>query len=103
MGEGKGQILPDPSRAFARRRLWSSGGSMIQSTSHGHFHKPEIPMNHNPIQRNIVLLIASVGLLSPVYTTQATPYASDVTNSAGVVSFRLNENADNVRIISSGG
>ena len=47
-------------------------------------------------------LMAAVLLASSIQT-QATPYASDVTNSAGAVSFRLNENADNVRIISSSG
>jgi len=32
-------------------------------------------------------------------SAHATPYASDITNNAGVVSFRLNENADNVKVI----
>jgi hypothetical protein len=33
----------------------------------------------------------------------ATPYATDLTNAAGVVSFRLNEPADNVKVIGNGG
>ena len=33
----------------------------------------------------------------------ATPYATCLTNSAGVISFRLNEHAESVKIISSGG
>lgn len=33
----------------------------------------------------------------------ATPYATDLTNNAGVVSFRLNEAADNVKVIGNGG
>lgn len=34
---------------------------------------------------------------------QATPYATSLTNDAGTISFRLNESADNVKIISAGG
>src|SRR5262245_23810095 len=60
-------------------------------------------MNNNSLQRTIVPLIAATGLLTPIQRSQATPYATDVTNSSGVVSFRLNENADNVRIISNSG
>ncbi len=33
----------------------------------------------------------------------ATPYATALTNSAGIISFRLNESADGVKVISSGG
>ena len=33
----------------------------------------------------------------------ATPYASSLTNAGGIISFRLNESADNVYIISNAG
>jgi hypothetical protein len=42
-------------------------------------------------------------LLSVAEPSRAVPYATSVTNSAGTVSFRLNENADNVLIVSGGG
>src|SRR3954447_4520072 len=61
------------------------------------------PMNNNTRRRTIISVFTAAGLLAAASSTQATPYACDVTNSAGVVSFRLNENADNVRIISSSG
>ena len=48
-------------------------------------------------------LIAALGLIVVAHSTRATPYACDITNSAGIVSFRLNENADNVKVISSSG
>src|SRR5258707_983432 len=48
-------------------------------------------------------LIIAAGLLGLASTTRATPYACDITNSAGTVSFRLNENSDNVKVISSSG
>src|SRR6478672_971383 len=44
-------------------------------------------------------ILVSLGCLSMAGMAWATPYACDVTNSGGVVSFRLNENADNVRVI----
>jgi hypothetical protein len=52
------------------------------------------------VLRSLAFALAS--LLIPL-VSYAVPYASDVTNNAGVVSFRLNENADNVKIVSSGG
>src|SRR3954471_7693843 len=60
-------------------------------------------MNTNNVQRTIVSSIAATLLLAMATPTLATPYACDITNAAGVVSFRLNENADNVKVISSGG
>src|SRR5258705_3871635 len=68
-----------------------------------HKRKPQALMNTNHIKRNIVSLITGLGLLALAGTTWATPYACDITNNAGTVSFRLNENADNVKVISSGG
>src|SRR4051812_8703116 len=65
--------------------------------------KPNLTMNSNNVQRTIVSSIAATLLLATATPTLATPYASDITNAAGVVSFRLNENADNVKVISSGG
>ena len=40
--------------------------------------------------------------LAPI-SGRATPYASSVTNAGGVVSFRLNESADNVSVVFDGG
>jgi hypothetical protein len=60
-------------------------------------------MNSNTTQRTILSAFAGLGLLASVSSVFATPYACDITNNSGTVSFRLNENADNVRIISSSG
>jgi len=60
-------------------------------------------MNSNTVQRTILSTIAAISLLASASSALATPYACDVTNNAGTVSFRLNENADNVKIISSNG
>jgi hypothetical protein len=57
-------------------------------------------MKSNKIQRTSIIALVVLALSRSAF---ATPYACDVTNAAGVVSFRLNENADNVKIISSGG
>jgi hypothetical protein len=46
-------------------------------------------------------LIFGTLLLAP--SARATPYASSLTNNAGVISFLLNESADSVKIISNGG
>jgi hypothetical protein len=56
------------------------------------------------LKMNVVTLLAAfaaAGLLAP--PAQAVPYASNLTNNAGTVSFRLNESADSVKIISGGG
>lgn len=51
-----------------------------------------------------ILGLATALLLSAAApVVQASPYASSLTNSAGVISFRLNESADSVKIISNGG
>lgn len=42
-------------------------------------------------------------LLTSCLVVEAHPYASCLTNSSGVVSFRLNESADNVKVIGNGG
>jgi len=60
-------------------------------------------MNYNKRARKVIPLLTTLGLLAITRSTQAVPYGCDVTNNAGVVSFRLNENADNVKIISSSG
>jgi hypothetical protein len=60
-------------------------------------------MNSYTSQRTLLSAIAALGLLASATSAIATPYACDITNSAGTVSFRLNENADNVKVISSGG
>ena len=48
-----------------------------------------------------VLCAAFTSILDPL--ANATPYASSVQNNAGVVSFTLNESADNVTVIFDGG
>jgi hypothetical protein len=44
-----------------------------------------------------------LGLLGLAVAAQARPYASSLTNDAGVISFRLNAPADNVKVIWNGG
>src|SRR5262245_6654364 len=44
-----------------------------------------------------------VGMLWFLPSSWATPYATSLTNDAGTISFRLNESADNVKVISNGG
>src|SRR5439155_2553918 len=61
-------------------------------------------MNTNQTLRTtVVSVIAAASVLAFAGSIHATPYACDITNSAGVVSFRLNESSDNVKVISSGG
>jgi hypothetical protein len=60
-------------------------------------------MNSNKTRSKLLWPITALGLLALPPLIHAAPYACDLTNNAGVVSFRLNENADNVRIISGGG
>ncbi len=48
-------------------------------------------------------LALALGVTFVASIAQAAPYACDLTNNAGVLSFRLNENADNVTVISDGG
>jgi len=45
----------------------------------------------------------SLGLLALATTAHARPYATSLTNNAGVISFRLNESADSVKVIWNGG
>ena len=47
--------------------------------------------------------LIAAAFLAVGLTSHAVPYASSVTNSGGVVSFRLNENADNVLVVSGNG
>ena len=51
--------------------------------------------------RNIILFATALILAVPA--ARATPYASSITNTGTSISFRLNEAADSVKIISSGG
>jgi len=60
-------------------------------------------MKSSKIQKTALSALTGIALLALAQPASATPYACDVTNAAGVVSFRLNENADNVKIISNGG
>ena len=45
-----------------------------------------------------VLLLSCISL-----QIQARPYATSLTNDSGAISFRLNESADSVKVISAGG
>jgi hypothetical protein len=54
-----------------------------------------------PALRGLVLALAATVLAS--YVATATPYATCLTNTAGTVSFRLNEAADTVKVIWAGG
>ncbi len=47
--------------------------------------------------------ISTALLVAAVLPSAATPYASSITNTGTTLSFRLNESADSVRIISNGG
>jgi len=57
-------------------------------------------MNPNSTFRIHLALLTALALAG---SARAVPYATCLTNDAGTISFRLNENADNVKIISSGG
>ena len=57
-------------------------------------------MKQSPL-KNFALFVAALLLGAPL--AQATPYASSITNNGTTISFRLNESADSVKIISSGG
>jgi hypothetical protein len=59
-------------------------------------------MNTKFLKASFILCFA-LALIESVSNSHAAAYASDLTNNAGVVSFRLNENAQGVSIISSGG
>ena len=53
---------------------------------------------------NNIRLFSAVILLSSIsLQLQARPYASGLTNSGAAISFRLNESADSVKVISAGG
>ena len=60
-------------------------------------------MNSKKIPGKLFILASVIVSLFITRTSHAVPYACDVTNNAGIVSFRLNENADSVKVISSGG
>src|SRR3954471_229997 len=51
------------------------------------------------MKKLLISTLVTLGCLSMAGMAWATPYACDVTNSSGIVSFRLNESADNVRVI----
>src|SRR4051812_44295754 len=57
-------------------------------------------MMHQP-KPLLAAAVASVLLFTNV--ARAVPYASGITNTAGTVSFILNESADNVKIVFNGG
>lgn len=61
-------------------------------------------MNHSSPTQEAKLSLALTGiLLATGLTLQAHPYASCLTNNSGTVSFRLNEAADNVKVIGNSG
>jgi len=53
--------------------------------------------------KNITKLLLATLLLASARQTRGTPYASGITNNAGVVSFFLNEHADSVRVAFNNG
>jgi len=59
-------------------------------------------LNRSAHVARILVMLGAVALLMPRLAL-ATPYASGVTNNAGVVSFILNEAADNVTVVFDGG
>ncbi len=60
-------------------------------------------MKRTMIKPTFPLLVGALLLWCAAPQTPAVPYATCVTNQGGTVSFRLNEAADNVKIISSNG
>lgn len=58
------------------------------------------PRPFTPLTRALPLALAAI---FSALAAQATPYASSLTNSGGTISFRLNESADGVKILSDGG
>jgi len=60
-------------------------------------------MNYHKAARLASPIAVVMILLGTTSQSEATTYASAVTNATGNVSFRLNDNADNVKIISSNG
>ena len=61
------------------------------------------PMKKLPSLPIILRLAMTFAMASLVSTALARPYATSLTNSGSSISFRLNESADSVKIISSGG
>ncbi len=57
---------------------------------------------HHHLARFPLLLLVVSGCFA-AWCAKGTPYATGLTNDAGVISFRLNEAADKVEVISSGG
>src|ERR1035441_8127272 len=53
-----------------------------------------------PTLRGLVLALAVIVLSS--YVATATPYATCLTNNAGMISFRLNQAADDVQVVTNG-
>jgi hypothetical protein len=66
-----------------------------------------LPKTNKPMKTRSIKTAVRCAVITALFAVvtggQAAPYATDLTNSAGVVSFRLNEAADNVKIISSSG
>ena len=56
----------------------------------------------NLSRASAVFLLAAAALFQPA-SSHAVPYATCLTNDAGTISFRLNEAADNVKLVSDGG
>lgn len=77
-------------------RLYSAGGGLLRHAFTNVFHR------RASASEAALLLLLAAGLAQPL-ALHAVPYASGLTNAGGTISFRLNEAADNVRIISNGG
>src|SRR5215204_2432124 len=54
-------------------------------------------------KRELFLALFTIAVLGLSPSGWARPYASRLTNDAGTISFRLNESADSVKIVSAGG
>jgi hypothetical protein len=60
-------------------------------------------MKHVSLLPSIARLALTLAVGSLAASVMARPYATSLTNSGTAISFRLNESADNVKIISGGG
>lgn len=62
---------------------------------------PHLGFTRTPAGIAGILCVAAALAMTP--SAHAVPYATSLTNSAGIISFRLNESADSVKILADGG
>src|ERR1700704_3919117 len=67
--------------------------------------KPAMKFNRSSLVSSVIptLVFAIGAALLPSHVARANPYATCLTNTAGTISFRLNEAADTVKVIWNGG